>query len=272
MKRLLSMALLVVTMISSMAVSASAADYTFGSVDTTDFYPSTSYEETYNSRYNYGGTNLVDYQIPELPYGVLSTTQTGIMEKRVFTNLQQSIGGVVGNGIYGVTGNYGVSSGGSSVLAPGVSLGGSTILLPNPTAFTEYSKDFCLSNGAVGQISIPAIGISRYYVWEGETSSSMSKGLAHFSSTSVWDGNVGICGHNRSAKYVIGDIKELEPGDKITYTTSEGTRTYEVEIVTTIRNDDWSYLKATSDNRITLITCVKDDSSHRWCVQAVEVD
>ena len=59
MKRLLSMALLLVTMISSMAVSASAADYTFDGVHTTDFYPSTSYEETYNARYNYGGTNLV---------------------------------------------------------------------------------------------------------------------------------------------------------------------------------------------------------------------
>lgn len=272
MKRLLSMVLLLVTMISSMAVSASAADYTFDGVDNTDYYPSTSYDETYNSRYNYGGTNLVDYQIPELPYGVLSTTQTGIMEKRVFTNLQPGIGGVVCNGIYGVNGSYGVIGSGSSVLAPGISLGGSTTLLPNPIAFTEYSKDFCLSNGAVGRISIPAIGISCYYVWEGETSSSMSKGLAHFSSTSVWDGNVGICGHNRGAKYVIGDIKELEPGDKITYTTSEGTRTYKVETVTTIRNDDWSYLEATSDNRITLISCVKDDSSHRWCVQAVEVD
>ena len=271
MKRLLSLSLLLVTMISSMAVSASAADYAFDGVDTSDFYPSTSYEETYNARYNYGGTNLVDYQVPWRPYGVLSTTQAGIMEKRVFTNLQPSIGGVVANGIYGVTGSYGVS-GSSGVLIPGVSLGGSTTLLPNPTAFTEYSKDFCLSNGAVGLISIPAIGISRYYVWEDETSSSMSKGLAHFSSTSVWDGNVGICGHNRGAKYVIGDIKELEPGDKITYTTSEGTRTYKVVIVTTIRNDDWSYLEATSDNRITLITCVKDDSSHRWCVQAVEAD
>lgn len=270
MKKKLSFALLFVTIISSMAVSANAANYTFSGVDNTDYYPSTSYEDTYNSRYNYGGTNVVDYQIPELPYGVLSTTQTGIMEKRVFTNLQQSIGGVIGSGVYDVSGSYGVSSA-SSVLAPGVSLGGTTVLLPNPVAFTEYSDDFCLSNGAVGRISIPAIGISRYYVWEGETSSSMSKGLAHFSSTSVWDGNVGICGHNRGAKYVIGDIKELEPGDKITYTTSEGTRTYEVETVTTIRNDDWSYLEATSDNRITLITCVKDDSSHRWCVQAVEM-
>ena len=270
MKRLFSMVLLLVTLITTMAISANAADYSFDGVDNTDYYPSTSYEDTFNSRYNYGSTNLIDYQIPELPYGVLSTTQTGVMEKTVLSGLQQSVGGVSGSGIYGVSSGYG-TSGGSTVLAPSVSVGGVT-LLPSPVSFTEYSKDFCLSNGAVGRISIPAIGISRYYVWEGETSSSMSKGLAHFSSTSVWDGNVGICGHNRGAKYVIGDIKELEPGDKITYTTSEGTRTYEVETVTTICNDDWSYLEATSDNRITLITCVKDDSSHRWCVQAVEVD
>lgn len=271
MKRLLSMVVLLVTMISSMAVSASATDYTFDGVNNTDYYPSTSYEDTHNSRYNYGGVNLVDYQIPDLPYGTDSSFQTGIMEKKVFVNLQQNISTAM-NGIYGVAGSYGVTGGGSSVLAPGVSLDGNSTLLPSPIAFTKYSKDFCLSNGAVGRISIPAIGISRYYVWEGETSSSMSKGVAHFSSTSVWDGNVGICGHNRGAKYVIGDIKDLEPGDKIIYATTKGTRTYKVEIVTIVRNDDWSYLKATSDNRITLITCVKDDSTHRWCVQAVAVD
>ena len=33
----------------------------------------------YGAAYNYGGSNLVDYQIPELPYGVSSTTQIGIM-------------------------------------------------------------------------------------------------------------------------------------------------------------------------------------------------
>lgn len=270
MKRLFSMVLLLVTLITTMAISASATDYSFDGADNTDYYPSTSYEDTFNSRYNYGSINLIDYQIPGLPYGVLSPTQTGVMEKSVLPGLQQSVGGVSGNDIFGVSGGYGIS-GGSTVLAPGVSVGGVT-LLPRPVSFTEYSKDFCLSNGAVGRISIPAIGISRYYVWEGETASNMKNGVAHFSSTSVWDGNVGICGHNRGAKYVIGDIKDLEPGDKITYTTSEGTRNYEVETVTTIRNDDWSYLEATSDNRITLITCVKDDSSHRWCVQAVEVD
>lgn len=267
MRRFLSVSLLLTAMISAMAVNASAADYSFGSTGNTDYYPSTSYEDTYNSRYNYGGTNLIDYQIPELPYGVFSTTQTGIMEKNNYTDLTQNNAG----GIYGGNGNYGVSDS-SGILIPGISIGGNSTLLPSPIAFTKYSKDFCLSNGAVGRISIPAIGISRYYVWEGETSSSMKKGVAHFSSTSVWDGNVGICGHNRGATYVIGAIKDLEIGDKITYTTSEGTRTYAVETVANIRNDDWSYLEATSDNRITLITCVKNDSEHRWCVQAVEID
>lgn len=69
---------------------------------------------------------------------------------------------------------------------------------------------------------------------------------------------------------MIGGIKDLEPGDEITYTTSLGTRTYEVETVVKIRNNDWSYLEATSDNRITLVTCVAGDSSRRWCVQAIE--
>ena len=145
-------------------------------------------------------------------------------------------------------------------------------MLPNPISFTEYSKGFCLSNGAIGHISIPSIGIRRYYVWEGETSSSMKKGVGHFTSTSVWDGNVGVCGHNRGAKYSIGNIKNLNTGDKITYTTAQGTRTYLVETIAMIRNDNWSYLSGTSDNRLTLITCVAGDPNHRYCIQAVEAD
>lgn len=98
----------------------------------------------------------------------------------------------------------------------------------------------------------------------------MKKGLGHFTSTSVWNGNVAVCGHNRGAKYVIGSIKNLDVGDKITYTTSMGTRTYLVETVTKISSSDWSYLSSTADNRMTLLTCVAGDSSQRWCVQAVQ--
>ena len=219
------------------------------------------YEDVYGSRYNYGEKNVVDYQIPKLEYGQLSTTQTGVMEKIMLPGLQ----GISASG----SGIYGISSGGGTVEIPGFLQDGSTTSPATP-AFTELTQDFLLSNGAVGKISIPAIGVKNYYLWEGETTASMKKGLGHFTSTSVWNGNVAVCGHNRGAKYVIGSIKNLDVGDKITYTTSMGTRTYLVETVTKISSSDWSYLSSTTDNRMTLLTCVAGDSGQRWCVQAVQ--
>ena len=70
------------------AVSAQAADYSFETDGTPEYYPSSSYEDVYSSRYNYGGKNVVDYQIPKLEYGQFSTTQTGVMEKIMLPGLQ----------------------------------------------------------------------------------------------------------------------------------------------------------------------------------------
>ena len=125
-------------------------------------------------------------------------------------------------------------------------------------------------DGSIGTIKIPSLKINMK-VWEGETDASMKKGLGHYSSTSAWDGNVGVCGHNRGSKYAIGSIKDLEQGDTITYTTIYGTRTYAVSLVKIISNSDWSYLQATSDNRITLTTCLANHPESRVVVQAVEV-
>nr|WP_326184414.1 class D sortase [uncultured Oscillibacter sp.] len=268
MRKLLSTLMATMAMLSVSTVGASAADYSFSTDAPADYYGSTSYEEVYGSQYNYGGPNVVDYQIPELEYGNSSTTQIGVMEKIPLPGLQQSVYSSAGGGSYGITDSAGAGVPGGT---PGISGTAGGVILPGSVQFTTLSDISLLSNGAIGRISIPALGIKNYYVWEDTTSSSMSKGVGHFTSTSVWNGNVGIAGHNRGAKYIIGSIKNLETGDKITYTTSQGTRTYAVETVSKIRNDDWSYLETTSDNRITLVTCVAGDSSHRWCVQAVEV-
>jgi LPXTG-site transpeptidase (sortase) family protein len=99
----------------------------------------------------------------------------------------------------------------------------------------------------------------------------MSKGVGHFPSSSAWNGNVAICGHNRGAKYTIGSVKDLSAGDTIQYETSMGTRTYAVTYVGIIDWTDWSYLEATSDNRITIITCLANQPTKRVCVQAREV-
>ena len=271
MKKLLSMALLTAAMLSTLTVGAQAADYEFVTDGTPEYYDSTSYEEVYGSQYNYGGPNVVDYQVPELEYGSFSTTQTGIMEKIPLPGLQATVATGSGTGGYGIS-----SSGGNTVTLPGIENSGLLIPgapeLPAVPQYTQLTDDFLLSNGAIGKVSIPAIGVKDYYLWQGETTASMNKGLGHFTSTSVWDGNVGLCGHNRGAKYVIGAIKDLEAGDTVTYTTSAGTRTYEVETVRKIASNDWSYLEPTSDNRITMITCVSGDYSVRWMVQAVETN
>lgn len=110
------------------------------------------------------------------------------------------------------------------------------------------------SDGSIGRLKIPSIGVNvKVY------------------STSCWDGNVGIAGHNRGVTNHFGKIHTLKTGDQITYTTQLGTRTYEVFFVGQIEETDFSRLERTSDNLITLVTCVRDVRNMRWCVQAREV-
>ena len=97
------------------------------------------------------------------------------------------------------------------------------------------------------------------------------KGPATLSLLPAGDGNVGLAGHNRGVANHFGKIHTLENGDKITYTTKLGTRTYEVFFVGQIEETDFSRLGRTSENMITLITCVRNVPEMRWCVQAREI-
>lgn len=254
-RRLTGLALMLMTM-AALSVSAFAIEYSIETEENTEYYPSTSYEVIYGAAYNYGGSNLVDYQIPELPYGVSSTTQIGIMEKGYLPGLQQNVG-------TSISSEYGISGGlydFPATAAPPV------LSVPAYTGVDGMER----KDGSIGTLKIPSLNINMK-VWEGETRASMAKGLGHYSSTSGWDGNIGVCGHNRGAKYNIGSIRNLEIGDNITYSTVYGTRTYAVILVRTISDSDWSYLQATADNRITITTCLANQPSKRVCVQAVEV-
>ena len=245
----------------SMTVGASALEYNIDAVEETEYYRSTNYESAYRSEYNYGGPNASDYDIPELPYGISSNASIGPMEKVPLPGLNVSPNG--GTESVGAIGNSD-----SGLYAPVIPENPSLPVYQQP-AYTS-TADMVRKDGSIGTLKIPTLDINMK-VWEGETNASMAKGLGHYSSTSGWDGNIGVCGHNRGAKYTIGDIKDLEIGDTITYTTVYGTRTYKVVFVGTISSTDWSYLQATADNRITLTTCLANRPNFRVCVQAVAV-
>lgn len=235
----------------SLSVGASALEYHIPGVEGAEFYPATSYDYIYDAQYNYGMTNSVDFQWPELPYGISDGTSLGCMKKTRFPMTPASSAGTSGTSEL-----PSLSLDTAPSIAP---------VLPACTSVTGMER----KDGSIGTLEIPSLGISMK-VWEGETSQSMAKGLGHYSSTSGWDGNVGVCGHNRGAKYVIGSIKDLVVGDTITYTTVYGTRTYTVESVNVILDTDWSYLQETADNRITITTCLANKPEYRVCVQAVE--
>ena len=137
------------------------------------------------------------------------------------------------------------------------------------TGYTEVTDDLYYANGSLGTLKIPAIGLT-VKVYQGTDSATLAKGAGHFTDTSIWDGNACFAGHNRGVTNHFGKIHTLEAGDTITLTTVLGTRTYAVTSVEKVSITDSSGTAATTDNRITLYTCVMDQPDYRWCVTAVQ--
>lgn len=107
---------------------------------------------------------------------------------------------------------------------------------------------------------------------EGTSSNILLKAVGHFETTEKWIGNVGLAAHNRGYNCNFFEkIKYLKIGDEIIYTTTNGKKVYKVQTNKVIKDTDWSYLGATKDNRITLITCEENREEYRRCIQALEV-
>ena len=156
-----------------------------------------------------------------------------------------------------------LDSSGYPTVSGGSSTGGQT------TAFTEVTSSLYYSNGSLGTLKIPSIGLT-VGVYEGTGSTPLLKGAGHFEDTSIWLGNVCLAGHNRGVRNDFGKIHTLKVGDAITFTTVLGTRTYAVTSVSKVSVNDTSGLGSTTENCITLYTCVENQPAYRWCVRALE--
>ena len=134
-----------------------------------------------------------------------------------------------------------------------------------------YDKEEKIEDETVlGIITIEKINLNAT-VKEGSTEKILQEYIGHIVETAKYDGNIGLAAHNRLNKYsYFARLNELEKGDKIIYKTKFYTRIYIVKEKVVIYDTDWSYLKKTKDNRLTMITCIKDKPNQRLCVQAVE--
>lgn len=145
----------------------------------------------------------------------------------------------------------------------------STIGQGSAISYTDVTSDLYYSGGHLGTLKIPAIGVN-VKIYQGTDSATLAKGAGHFTDTSIWAGNVCVAGHNRGTNCYFGEIHTLNIGDEITLTTKLGTRTYSVISVTKVHETDNSGTASTSDNQITLYTCVRNEREYRWCIKGVE--
>lgn len=165
-----------------------------------------------------------------------------------------------------------INGGTAAVVTPGTPITSSPPSSGNSVSsgtvgYTEVTEDLYYSGGYLATLKIPTLGLS-VKVYQGTGTATLRKGVGHFEETSVWSGNVALAAHNRGANDYFGEIHTLDIGDKIQYTTKLGTRTYRVTSVEKISEMDRSGLTATTENCLTLYTCVRNQSAYRWCVRA----
>lgn len=117
-------------------------------------------------------------------------------------------------------------------------------------------------------ISIPKILIYSAPVKDGIDEDTLNNYIGHFPSTNKERGNVGFAAHNRGYKNnYFKDINKLNIGDEIIYKNKDYLKIYKVELKEEIDSYDWSYLEATTSDKITLITCVSNKPNKRLVVQ-----
>lgn len=153
--------------------------------------------------------------------------------------------------------------------AESIEIGDNTDL--EDTQLENIEQDIIHYDDEIGTLTIPDILLDNAPIKESVELSTLSQTIGHFPSTSIYEGNIGLASHNSGNKGdFFKNLKKIKIGSEIFYQTSYGTKRYVVTVKEIISEEDWSYLKETEDNRITLITCVAGQKDKRLCVQAVE--
>lgn len=136
---------------------------------------------------------------------------------------------------------------------------------------TYNQEENILEEDVLGILTIEKIGL-KATVKEGSNNKILKEYIGHIENTSTYDGNIGLAAHNRANKYsYFARINELDKGDIITYQTKFYTRQYKVDNIQTIFETDWSLLENTTENKLSLITCIANKKNQRLCVQAIEI-
>jgi LPXTG-site transpeptidase (sortase) family protein len=143
-------------------------------------------------------------------------------------------------------------------------------VLPDPDRGVPRSR-VGEPGGIVGRISIPRLNVSAI-VEEGIDATTLSRAVGHIPGTAMpgETGNIGVAGHRDT---FFQKLKDLQPNDKIDFTTHSGRYHYTVESLTVVEPSDVGVLRSTGGKMLTIVTCFPfhyiGNAPRRFIVHAV---
>ena len=142
---------------------------------------------------------------------------------------------------------------------------------PNSTVAISEQYQKNIDTQKIWQIEIPKINLVAP-IAEGTSTNIMNEYVGHFEETPKNKGNIGLAAHNRGYKInYFRDLKLLQKGDLIIYTYNGEISKYSVNELGIIKDTDWSKLESSSQDKLTLITCLEDEPEYRRYIQAVKL-
>lgn len=142
---------------------------------------------------------------------------------------------------------------------------------PNNTVAISEQYQNKIDTKKIWQIEIPKINLVAP-IAEGTSANIMNEYVGHFEETPKNKGNIGLAAHNRGYKInYFQNLKLLQKGDLIIYTYNGEISKYSVNELGIIKDTDWSKLESSSQDKLTLITCLEDEPEYRRYIQAVKL-
>lgn len=142
---------------------------------------------------------------------------------------------------------------------------------PNSTVAISEQYQNNIDTQKIWQIEIPKINLVAP-IAEGTSTNIMNEYVGHFEETPKNKGNIGLAAHNRGYKInYFRDLKLLQKGDLIIYTYNGEISKYSVNELGIIKDTDWSKLESSSQDKLTLITCLEDEPEYRRYIQAIKL-
>lgn len=142
---------------------------------------------------------------------------------------------------------------------------------PNNTVAISEQYQNKIDTKKIWQIEIPKINLVAP-IAEGTSANIMNEYVGHFEETPKNKGNIGLAAHNRGYKVnYFQNLKLLQKGDLIIYTYNGEISKYSVNELGIIKDIDWSKLESSSQDKLTLITCLEDEPEYRRYIQAVKL-